>query len=33
MSVYVLIEYIEECRKRKIKPTKEGLKRFKRLWK
>ena len=33
MSIYVLLEYIEECRRKGTKPTKEGLYKFKKLWK
>lgn len=33
VSVYVLLEYVQECRKRGVKPTKEGLYKFKKLWK
>lgn len=30
MSVYVLLEYIEECKKNEDNPTLKGLKKFKK---
>lgn len=33
MSIYVLLEYIRVCREKGIRPTKEGLYKFKKLWK
>lgn len=32
MSIYILLEYVEECKVRDIIPTFEGLKAFKQMW-
>lgn len=32
MSIYVLITYVEECKKVGINPTQNGLFRFKSTW-
>ena len=32
MSIYILLEYVEECRDRGLEPTFAGLKEFKKLW-
>lgn len=33
MSIYILLEYVEECKDRGLEPTFIGLKEFKKLWK
>lgn len=33
MSIYILLEYVEECQSYGVNPTFDGLHRFKKLWK
>lgn len=33
MCVYVLLEYMDECKRANIKPSKKGLYEFKKTWK
>lgn len=32
MSIYILLEYVQECKYKNIKPNREGLYEFKKLW-
>lgn len=32
MSIYILLEYVGECKERGLEPTFIGLKEFKKLW-
>ena len=33
MSIYIILNYCEECKNKKLKPTWEGLNRSKETWK
>lgn len=32
MSIYVLTEYIEECKAKRVEPNWEGLHEFNKIW-
>lgn len=32
MSIYILLEYVQECKSKNIEPSKKGLYQFKKIW-